>query len=205
MDNKNMIEELYKLIQDQVNKDGRQITIDSALEMITSALKENELSSEIKGQSDSLKNQLQSIIPENIADMESLKDKAAEFMKGNSLNLDTLQGLVSGVLDNDALKNQLGQLSSGKEIDAKSLINGLSSLVQSNGGTGAVIPMNLLNLVQGIDIMKLIEGVSARRKNKSIKQENKQEDNKSKSKQKSKNSNPQYKIDYEYDECDLWY
>jgi hypothetical protein len=205
MDNKNMIEELYKLIQDQVNKDGRQITIDSALEMITSALKENELSSEIKGQSDSLKNQLQSIIPENIADMESLKDKAAEFMKGNSLNLDTLQGLVSGVLDNDALKNQLGQLSSGKEIDAKSLINGLSSLVQSNGGTGAVIPMNLLNLVQGIDLMKLIEGVSARRKNKSIKQENKQEDNKSKSKQKSKNSNPQYKIDYEYDECDLWY
>jgi hypothetical protein len=205
MDNKNMIEELYKLIQDQVNKDGRQITIDSALEMITSALIENELSSEIKGQSDSLKNQLQSIIPENIADMESLKDKAAEFMKGNSLNLDTLQGLVSGVLDNDALKNQLGQLSSGKEIDAKSLINGLSSLVQSNGGTGAVIPMNLLNLVQGIDLMKLIEGVSARRKNKSIKQENKQEDNKSKSKQKSKNSNPQYKIDYEYDECDLWY
>jgi hypothetical protein len=205
MDNKNMIEELYKLIQDQVNKDGRQITIDSALEMITAALKENELSSEIKGQSDSLKNQLQSIIPENIADMESLKDKAAEFMKGNSLNLDTLQGLVSGVLDNDALKNQLGQLSSGKEIDAKSLINGLSSLVQSNGGTGAVIPMNLLNLVQGIDLMKLIEGVSARRKNKSIKQENKQEDNKSKSKQKSKNSNPQYKIDYEYDECDLWY
>jgi hypothetical protein len=205
MDNKNMIEELYKLIQDQVNKDGRQITIDSALEMITAALKENELSSEIKGQSDSLKNQLQSIIPENIAGMESLKDKAAEFMKGNSLNLDTLQGLVSGVLDNDALKNQLGQLSSGKEIDAKSLINGLSSLVQSNGGTGAVIPMNLLNLVQGIDLMKLIEGVSARRKNKSIKQENKQEDNKSKSKQKSKNSNPQYKIDYEYDECDLWY
>jgi hypothetical protein len=194
MDNKNMIEELYKLIQDQVNKEGEQVTIESALEMMASALKENELSSEIKEQADSLKDQLQSIIPENIADMESLKSKAAEFMKGNSLNLDSLQGLVSGVLESDALKEQLSQLTSAKEIDAKSLTNSLNSLLQSNGGTGTAIPMNILNLAQGVDLMKLIEGVSARRKNKL---KSKQEETTGKK--------AQYKIEYEYDECDLWY
>jgi hypothetical protein len=211
MDNKNMIEELYKLIQEQVKKEDGQLSIESALEMMTSAIKENELNKELKDHSDSLKTHLESIMPENLKGMEPLKDKAAAFLKGDSLNTDALQQLMNGVLNNDVFKQQLSQLTTGKELDAKSLMNGFSSMLQGNGGTGNLIPINLLNLVQGMDLMKLIDGAAARRKNKSKNIQVQNNDSKENSKNeniKSKQTtsiNNSYKVDYEYDECDLWY
>jgi hypothetical protein len=211
MDNKNMMEELYKLIQEQVKKEDGQLSIESALEMMTSTIKENELNKELKDHSDLLKNHLQSLMPDNLKGMEPLKEKAEALLKGNSLNSDTLQQLMNGVLKDDVFKQQISQLTGGREIDLKSLMNGFGSMLQGNGGTGNVIPMNLLNLVQGMDLMKLIDGAAARRKNKSkniqvqnndSKENSENDNNKSSQKTSKKNS---YKIDYEYDECDLWY
>ncbi|QWC23943.1 hypothetical protein KJK41_06250 [Bacillus haikouensis] len=205
MDNKNMIEELYKLFQEQVKKEDGQLPIESALEMMTSAIKENELNKELKDHSDSLKTHLESILPENLKGMEPLKDKAAAFLKGDALNTDTLQQLMNGILNNDVFKQQLSQLTTGKELDAKSLMNGFSSMLQGNGGAGNIIPMNLLNLVQGMDLMKLIDG-AARRKNKSKNNQVQSNDSKEDSKnENNKSKNNSYKVDYEYDECDLWY
>lgn len=206
MDNKNMIEELYKLFQEQVKKEDGQLPIESVLEMMTSSIKENELNKEIKGHSDSLKTHLESIMPENLKGMEPLKDKAAAFLKADALNTDTLQQLMNGILNNDVFKQQLSQLTTGKELDAKSLMNGFSSMLQGNGGAGNIIPMNLLNLVQGMDLMKLIDGAASRRKNKSKNNQVQSNDSKEDSKnENNKSKNNSYKVDYEYDECDLWY
>jgi hypothetical protein len=204
MDNKNMVEELYKLIQEQVKKDDGQLSIESALEMVTSTIKE-------KDHSGSLMNHLQSLMPENLKGMEPLKEKAEAFMKADTLNTDALQQLMNGLLNNEVFKQQLSQLTTGKEFDAKSLMDGFSSMLQGNGGAGNVIPMNLLNLVPGLDIMKLIDGAAARRKNKSKNiqtqknesEENSKNDNNNSKQKTSKNKS--YKVDYEYDECDLWY
>ncbi|XXM71283.1 hypothetical protein ACQ0QQ_16455 [Lysinibacillus sphaericus] len=192
---KNIIEEVYKLIQEEVNKEGKQPSLEEALEKITSVLKIQDLNADLKEQSDNWAAQLKSILPEDFSDLEKVKEKASDLLKTNSVSIGDIQKQLAGVLKNEDVLNQLVKSSSGKNMDLSKMVNGVSSLLQGSGA-GSMMPLNLLKAAPGMDMMGMAENVLNRIRKRSNGQQNSdQSEHVREFSQSCKN----------FDECDLWY